>query len=301
MKLPKLASIRDARKMLFLIICLYGGLVSCDSIENARREIRLSNEVPEIDKTREAKILTVFFGLDNALPPRARALDKNAPGNDGTPVIFSLEVDPSTLDASDFEFTTQNGEKKQVIAVTLLPAEEEFELRTALLIGDYGDFPDNPPVSLEIVGDILSRTGVNFKGQTQTVIPLPAGPILSYAEYFTFSEDYPYVEEGTGCDCPKNETNQIVKAVWSGGVRNTEGGELGDEELDAFQVMMVNGADTMLVRPFQLADLDDNDNNIDLCLKEEGTPIRVMVKAGIAIDPNDDVNPATEVEILSRW
>ncbi|WP_373400065.1 hypothetical protein V8V91_10875 [Algoriphagus halophilus] len=31
------------------------------------REIRLSSSVPEIDKTREAKIFSAFFGLDNAL------------------------------------------------------------------------------------------------------------------------------------------------------------------------------------------------------------------------------------------
>ena len=73
------------------------------------REIRLSSTVPEIDKTREAKILTAFFGLDNALTQRARALYWNAPGKDGMPIVFSLEVDPFTLDAADFEVTTKDG------------------------------------------------------------------------------------------------------------------------------------------------------------------------------------------------
>ena len=86
--------------------------------------------------------------------------------------------------------------------VTLLPANEEFELRTVLMIGDYGDHPDNEPVRVEIVGDLMSRSGQNYKGQHARVIPLEEGPILSYAEYFTFDKDYPYVEKGRGCDCP---------------------------------------------------------------------------------------------------
>jgi hypothetical protein len=283
---------------LTMILILMGITISCS---NFHREIRLSDSVPDIEKTREAKILTAFFGLDNGLPQRARALYKNAPGKDGMPLVFSLEVDPFTLDATDFEVTTKNGTAFEVEAVTLLPAEEEFELRTVLLIGEYGNHPDNPPISVKIVGDLMSRTGTNFKGVSADVIPLEEGPILSYAEYFTFTEDYPYVEEGRGCDCPKETTKTVVKAVWAGGVRATNGDELGDNQLNAFEITMVIGTDTVTVTPYKLADLKDNDNNIDLCLKEDGTPIKLVVKENTAIDPRDDKNPRTEIEIESRW
>ena len=199
------------------------------------------------------------------------------------------------------QVTTAKGDVIQVEAASLLPANEEFELRTVLLIGEYGNHPDNPPVSVEVVGDLMARTGQNFKGKSIEVIPLPEGPILSYAEYFTIDEDYPYVEKGRGCDCPKDETNLVVKAVWSGGVRATNGDELGTNELLDFKVTIVKESDTISVTPFQLADLSDNDNNIDLCLKEEGIPIRLEVNENIAIDPNGDKNPKTEIEILSRW
>ena len=265
------------------------------------RDVSLSATVPEVDQSREARILSAFFGLDNSLPQRARALYVKAPGKDGMPLVFSLELDPATLDAGDFEVTTQDGSTYGVEAVTLLPAEETFELRTVLLIGEYGNHPDNPPVSVEIVADLMSRTGANFKGQSAEVIPLPEGPTLSYAEYFTLADDYPYLAEGPGCDCPRAATKMVVKAVWSGGVRALNGEELGSNELDDFQVSLVRGADTITVNPFQLADLGDNDNNIDLCLKEEGTPILVRVVAPIAIDPNDDKNPSTEVVVRSRW
>ena len=59
--------------------------------------------------------------------------------------------------------------------------------------------------------------------------------------------------------------------------------------------------DTLVVTPFKLADLRDNDNNIDLCLKTKGTPIYVSADAEIAIDPRGDKNPKTGLEIVSRW
>ena len=278
---------------------IIGILASCDNRNPQKRY--LSDSIPGIDKTREARILTAFFGLDNALPPRSRLIDRKAPGKDGMPLVFSLELAPATLDASDFAVTSQNGTIYQVEAASFMPANEEFELRTVLLIGDYGNYPDNPPVSVEVVGDLMARSGQNFKGQMVSVISLPKGPILSYAEYFTFDEDYPYVESGNGCDCPKETTKMVVKAVWSGGVRAVNGEELGENEKNDFTVTLVNGSDTLQVTPFQLADLGDNDNNIDLCLKESGVPIKLEVKENIAIDPRDDKNPKTEIKILSRW
>ena len=93
----------------------------------------------------------------------------------------------------------------------------------------------------------------------------------------------------------------VVKAVWSGGVRAVNGDELGIKELNDFIVTMVNGSDTLKANPFKLADLGDNENNIDLCLKQEGIPIMVRVNKDVAIDPNDDKNPYTEIAVLSRW
>ncbi|MDT0605957.1 hypothetical protein [Croceitalea rosinachiae] len=267
----------------------------------ARREPILSTTIPEIDKKREPKILTAFFGLDNALNQRSRLLYKDAPDQDGMPLVFSHELDPSTLESSDFQVTTQSGQVFQVEYATLLPANEEFELRTVLLIGEYGNHPDNPPVSVTIIGDLMSRTGFNFKGQTIKVIPLEEGPILSYAEYFTFDQDYPYIEEGRGCDCPLEETQLVVKAVWSGGVRATNGDELGLNELNDFEVTLVQEADTLIVTPFLFADLEDNDNNIDLCLIESGTPLKLKVNKNVTIDPRGDKNPKTQIEIKSRW
>ncbi len=157
--------------------------------KRSTRDLYLSDSVPEIDKTREVKILTAFFGLDNGLPFRARVMYRKAQGKDGMPLVFSHELDPKTLEGADFAVTTKNGNVIIVEAASLLPANEEFELRTVLLIGEYGNYPDNPPVSVEVVGDLIARTGQNFKGKSIEVIPLPEGPVLSYAEYYPWMKN----------------------------------------------------------------------------------------------------------------
>jgi len=283
-----------------LAVVVMVGLLSGCASRNPRK-LYPSSAVPEVDKTRETHILTAFFGLDNGLTQKARAIYFKAPGKDGMPLVFSHEIDPATIEGADFQVTSQNGTVYTVEAASLLPANEEFEWRTVLLIGEYGNWPDNPPVSVRIVGDLMARTGQNFKGQSISVIPLEEGPVLSYAEYFSLDPAYPYVEKGKGCDCPREKTTTVVKAVWSGGVRALDGEQLGARELGAFVVTLVNGIDTVQVTPFQLADLNDNDNNTDLCLTQPGIPIRVEVRENIAIDPRDDANPKTQVEVVSRW
>lgn len=268
---------------------------------NRHREIALSESIPEIDKTRDAKILTAFFGLDNSLPKLSRFLYKHAPGKDGMPVVFSHELDPTSVDTSDFEVVTKNGSIFKIEAISFVPAEEEFELRSLLLIGEYGNHPDNPPIEFRVVGDLLTRTGANYKGQSKEIIPLLEGPVLSYAEYFTIGDDYPYVAKGPGCDCPQEQTNVVIKMVWSGGVRALNGKELGNQELERITVTMAHKGDTNRVHPFMLADLGDNDNNIDLCLDRDGIPLNVEVHENIALDPNDDPNPNTSVRVVSRW
>jgi hypothetical protein len=261
----------------------------------------LSKNIPPIDSERPIKILSAFFGLDNALPKTSLGISPKAPGSDGMPVVFSHELDPNTLDATDFQIRTQKDQVYGVEVVTLKPASEAFELRTVLLIGDYGNAPENEPKEVEIIGDLLARSGQNFKGQKITVTPLDRGPFLSYAEYFKLDNDYPYVADGRGCDCPKNKTTTVVRTVWAGGVRAINGEELGEKALQNFSIILRNGKDTMTIYPFQIADVGDNDNNIDLCIKEVGIPLSVNVKANTAIDPRDDANEFTTIEVVSRW
>ncbi len=202
-------------------------VVGCKQLPN----YLLSKENPPINKTRKAELLSAFFGLDNALPPRAMNIWSEAPGKDGMPLVFSHEINPITLNPNVFQITTQKGDKLNVAFSTFKPAIEEFELRTILLIGEFGNAPDNQPMEVEIVGDLETRDGQHLKGQKIKVTPLEEGPVISYAEYFSFDKNYPYKEKGAGCDCPKTETQTVVRTVWAGGVRATNGKELGTKNL----------------------------------------------------------------------
>ena len=61
---------------------------------NERLDIVLSNEIPSINQKREAKVLSAFLGLDNALPLAAVGLSWKALGKDGED--FPSTLTPST-------------------------------------------------------------------------------------------------------------------------------------------------------------------------------------------------------------
>lgn len=248
---------------------------------------------------RPATILSAFFGMDDALPGISdRAICDGAGGKDGMPVIFSHEVDVATLQAGDFRVTTVSGKPGDIHCVTLAPADDKGELRTALLVGQYGSLED-PPGRVEIVGNLLSIDGtVNFKGATATAIPLQDGPTIILAELLPESRrelgkkatELPF---GGGDGCPVG-TKQVVNVVWVGGVTKPGGDDADALERDRYQVTVQTpgGAETV-VTPFALADLGDGDNNHRLCLDVDGRPTSVSMPAGYLTDPRDDPNPDT--------
>lgn len=251
---------------------------------------------------RSATLLSAFFGLDNALPRLSRLICRGAPGMDGMPVIFSTEIDHTTLQAGDFRVTTASGATGEMTCVTLLPATDPGELRTVLLVGEFGDAETDPPVSVDIVGHIHSLDGtMDFRGATVDVTPLDPGPSLILAEIV----DPATPDEGLGLprtdgdDCPSEGIAQAVRVVWTGGVTLENGDEPGDAERDLYRVT-VRAADgtEREVTPTALADLGDGDNNHLLCLDTADAPVSVAFPEGIFTDPNDDLNPATSVTVL---
>ncbi len=246
----------------------------------------------------KAEILSAFYGLDGS--PRIRRAGflacRRVTGRDGMPVIFSTEIDADTLDADDFRVATASGAIGRVDCVTLRPADEKGEKRTALLIGEFGS-PDDQAAKVEIVGDIASLDGsLNFRGAETDVIPLEAGPTLILAETLA-REDWSLGESG---DCPRDGVKTIVRAVWTGGVTKPGGAEIDDTERLLYRVSVTLADGTVAtVTPIALGDLNDSDNNHDLCLDVEGAPTRVFFAAGALTDPNEDLNPDTEVAVAA--
>ncbi len=248
-----------------------------------------------------ADLLSAFFGLDNALPRLSRLICRGAPGEDGMPVIFSTEIDHTTMQAGDFRVTTASGAVGQMQCVTLLPATDGGELRTVLLVGEFGDAETDPPVSVEIVGHLHAIDGsLDFRGAQIAVTPLAPGPSLVMAEIVDPSApDLGIGQRRTdGDDCPSEGIAQAVRVVWAGGVLLENGDEPGDAERDLYRVT-VRAADgtERQIAPNALADLGDGDNNHLLCLGTTDTPISVAFPAGVLVDPNKDLNPETKVAV----
>jgi len=256
---------------------------------------------------REAHLISAFFGLDNGLPERLtdRVACEGAGGADGMPVIFSHEVDIETLEPGDLRITTRSGTVYPATCLTLAPADDPGELRTALLAGEYGSDEDQP-VTVEIIGNVLSLDGtVNFRGASVDVTPLEAGPSLVWAEIVPQTQwdlggkatTSPW---GGGNRCPMG-TAQIVRVTWNGGITKPGGEPADDDERALYRVSIVTveGA-AGDIAPFALADLQDGDNNHLLCLDTTDTVTSVSFPAGHVTDPREDLNPDTAIALAQN-
>ena len=242
------------------------------------------------------QILSAFYGLDNSRRIRVRTLlpCRGVNGRDGMPVIFSEEIDSSTLDPKKFRITMASGKVGRVGCVTLRPADEPGEKRTVLVIGEFGS-ADDQPLKVEIVGDLMSLDRKKgFKGAKADVIPLKAGPTMILAEEIP-QQNW---RLGTRGNCPRSGVRSVVRVTWVGGITKPGGAEIDDKERQLYRVT-VRKADGGLatVTPIAIADLNDNDNNHELCVGTDGQPVSVFFPAGALADPNGDLNPETEVKV----
>jgi hypothetical protein len=304
----------------FIIIALVSCMLitGCDQVRNiyllATHEITLADsssmdttvtDVTESqdDKGQSAKLLSAFYGLDDALPRFSDfAICQGAGGKDGMPVIFSQEVNFSTLQAGDFKVKTQSGKTGEITCITLAPADDEGEHRTVLVVGHYGSI-DDQPAQVKVVGNVLSKDNtLNFKGASTVVTALEEGPSLILAETVPEQEwelgkqasSFPF---GGGSGCPVR-TKQVLRVVWAGGVTKPGGKEIDELEWQQYEVTIIQESGRELkVTPLALGDLGDGDNNHELCLDVEGDPKSVSFPAAYLTDPREDLNPETKVEV----
>ena len=242
----------------------------------------------ESDNT--AHILSVYHGLD-PLPPRATSLCGLPPagGQDGMPVVFSIQINGDTVSPAAFAVELSSGEIATPLCATLRPALESLEQRTVLLIGPFS--PEaSLPVSVEIVEQLEDAGGNSLLGlRGENVTELAAGPSLVLAE--RFAPDKPGLQD----ECPE-QTAQAIQLTWEGGVTGPSGGNLEETQRTAVSVLLDDGSS---VHPLALAD-DDPDNHVIACIAETRPAVYVSVVAGFFYDPGDDANPATSVDVVSK-
>ena len=258
------------------------------------------SQEPRPAATTPAHLLSAFYGLDNSLGAGINRICPGASGQDGMPVVLSHTIDPETLQREDFRVFTRSGAERTPFCVTLAPARDPGELRTVLLIGEFGDAANDPPVKVLIVDDLLSdgRTGrpVSFRGTETRVIPLEAGPTLVLAEVVPKDE---WSVSGRGSACPAG-ARQVVRVTWAGGVRLPNGDDPGDAERALYRVTVERPDGTRdETAPAALAELGDSDNNHLLCLGTADPAVSVAFPASHLVDPNRDLNPDTQVAVTT--
>ena len=186
----------------------------------------------------EGSLVSAFYGLDDAIPFFASYRICGEFGRqDGMPVIFSKEVDIKTLEAGDFQVTLADGQKIVPGCVTPAPAEDIGKFRAVLTIGDIGSI-DNQPVSVAVTGNLVSLDHqTNFIGAQVDVTALEDCPTLVLAEVvgkdqWELDKASTTLPFGGGDGCPAS-TQQIIRAVWAGGVTKPGGDEIDDLERSA--------------------------------------------------------------------
>ena len=80
--------------------------------------------------------------------------------------------------------------------------------------------------------------------------------------------------------------------MWAGGVRPIPS-VTQQKHLLGYSVATTDGD----VVPIDVGNLGDRDNYEHLCLDTKAESLRVSMKGGLLMDPRDDSNPATSVEV----
>jgi hypothetical protein len=224
------------------------------------------------------RMVSAFFGLDNAIE------GLRYKGVDGMPVTFSKRVqDPSSLEPEAFTVITLSGARVHPLRATTRPADEVSKRHTVLLIGEFGNEPEDPPVKVEVTGNVILAGGDDACGLSVKVTPLINGPSLVMA-YAVNPKDL------VGNFPP--ETKQIIVAIWNGGVQPIEGVTYKNH----LQGYSIETSDGKIVQPIGLGDIG-GDNYEYLYLDTEATALRVSMKSNLLMDPRSDGNPATSIEV----
>ncbi len=295
-------------KLYSLTLAFYSAfLIGCsDSIKLANYDMEdssIAEFVSDSAPKGSPDLLSAFFGFDSEAPAISNfVVCRGAAGKDASPVIFPYEVNLETLQAGDFKIVRSDGSHGKIMCVTPAPAFDVGELRTILLVGEYGS-SNNQPATVEVIGNLLSIDNrINFKGRIVSVTPLENGPSMVLAEMvpgeeWDLGKKATFLPFGGGSGCPEG-TKQIVRVVWSGGITKPGGREVDDVERQSYSVTILDiEGDASTIAPFALGDLGDGDNNHKLCLDVDGTPIRVGFPKGLLTDPREDLNPETFIQI----
>jgi hypothetical protein len=199
----------------------------------------------------------------------ARASVADSPDPDQILLVFSAEVDPTTLAAAAFLVVRRSGGVATPSAAWLAPANERDENRTVTLVGELGDPRVDPPASVRVVGSLHTEDGRPLFGLDASIRALEQPDEVVFVELLPPAADR----------CPG--AAQVIRTYWTDAL-----GHVGAEDLARVRVGLSDGESVAPVEIDDHAGLDDgaDDNVLDLCLARQGPVTWVAFDEGVATD-----------------
>ena len=209
-------------------------------------------------------------------------------GDDGMPMVMSVQINASTLDAGDFRVISRNEAVSTPTCATLRPADEANELHTILLAGPIAG-ADDLPDHVVIVGHVEDVDGNVLTGLISPTVTIGPDTGASLVDAYLFDKP----------GGPAGSSLRAIQLVWQGGVTGPNGADPGTNQLNAIRVIDCDG---VAHTPLGMDDLDDviaTDNYVEIYIPESVVANRIEVDAGAFFDPLNVPNPATSVDVTS--
>ncbi len=217
----------------------------------------------------------------------AHAAFEDAPAfenGDGIVVVFSTEVDASTLDPRFFLVIFEDGSRARPQRALLAPASESDENRTVLLVGDFGDPAERPPSDVMVTGPLYAERGAKLRGLVANIeaFDVQGRPVLA--------------EHRPAADSQCAAGSEVVRTYWMDGLRGVAASDLPkiQLELDDGRSVAPTGFDD-----HRLDDEAHEDNVLDLCAPGPEAVRSVAFEAGIFVDPADHPNAAARLAVVA--
>lgn len=203
-------------------------------------------------------------------------------GEEGIMIVFSVDVDPASLQPQMFWVSLESGERVRAREAFLSPANENDENRTVMVVGAFGAPQEKRPVSIAIYGNLFAEDGRPLRGLAADVAAFADSGRVAAAERVT----------PTAGRC--EGASAAVRSYWSDALRDVTA-----EDLARVRVRLADGR---VVSPSSFddhvaGDEAGEDNVLDLCLTELPRPVHLQVEAGAFRDPVGHPSAAVDVEI----
>ena len=249
---------------------------ACTSAElyGARAPLGGADSVATPDASRP-RLVSAHFAHD--APPGRTAEDELL-------LVFSTEVDPSTLDADAFVVVLTNGDLSYPSRALLDPADEVDENRSVTLVGDFGDPEKNAPLAVRILGNVYGEDGN------------PLSDLDADIRGFATPDEMVWLEVVKPAEHRCVGARQVVRTYWSDSLRAVDA-----EDLGKVKVSFTDGSEVAPLAFDDHADLSGeqsgqageqsgeageqtaDDNVLDLCLGRDAPISNVSVaKAAFA-------------------